>query len=202
MQRDLGEMRSGRNAANGPSGACGTWFFARFTGRSRGFPDRRAMGLAGQAETVDLTLSAFAFAFFSAFFYMAATFAMKYWSGQSLLVVVVPAGAALLLAAMFEIEALRKAQMARTLIVIISFEVLLTLICAVVLLNEHYSMRDLIAVALMLTGTVLLIYREEDATRPSAAAELAMTMASRQKEVASDAAEPSGRFCPPHSRRG
>ena len=126
-----------------------------------------------------LTGSALLFAFVSAFFYMAATFAMKYWGGQSLFFVLPLAGSALLMAALFEIEALKVSQMARAFVVILSFEFILTLVCAVLLLDERYSARDLFAIGLMFAGILILSLRDEDKTGSAAADKVAFRQAER-----------------------
>jgi drug/metabolite transporter (DMT)-like permease len=136
-----------------------------------------------------LTGSALFLAFISAFFYMAATFAMKYWGGQSLWIVLPLAGSALLLAALFEIEALKISQMARTFVVILSFEFMLTIICAIFLLEERYSMRDLLAICLMFSGIVLLSMRGDESTAMAPAKKIALRQA---ESVLTKPAEPVG----------
>ena len=111
-----------------------------------------------------LSCTAMVCAFLSASFYMAATFAMKYWGGQSLLFVVPISGAALILAAVFEIEAMRTAEMGRTFIIILALEFMLTLVCAIFLLDERYTSRDILAVCLVFAGIVLLSTRDRHDT--------------------------------------
>ena len=111
-----------------------------------------------------LSNSALFYAFMSGTFYVLATFAMKYWGGLSLLAILPLAGAALCLAAVFEIEALKSAQMARTFILILSFEFLLTFLCAVFFLGEHYSMRDLTGLCLVFAGIVMLAAKKDVTT--------------------------------------
>ncbi|MCC0029609.1 MAG: hypothetical protein H6891_04805 [Brucellaceae bacterium] len=72
-------------------------------------------------------------------------------------------GAALCLAAVFEIEALKTAQMARIFILILSFEFLLTFLCAVFFLQEQYSIRDMTGFCLVLAGIVLLAANKDAA---------------------------------------
>jgi hypothetical protein len=74
---------------------------------------------------------------------MAATFVMKYWGGRPLLLVLPACGGALLLAAVLEIEAMKTAEMARTFIIILALEFVLTPVCAIFLLDERYGVRDL-----------------------------------------------------------
>ena len=112
---------------------------------------------------------AFACAFISAVFYMAAIFVMKYWGGQSLLLVLPACGGALLLAAVLEIEAMKTAEMARTFIIILALEFVLTLVCAIFLLDERYGVRDLFAVFLVFAGIALLSVRDGRSATSSAA---------------------------------
>ena len=110
-----------------------------------------------------LASTAFFYALVSGLFYVLATVIMKYWGGLSLLAVLPLAGAALCLAAVFEIEALKSGQLARTFIIILSFEFLLTFVCAIFLFQEQYSMRDMIGFLLVFSGIVLLAGKKEDA---------------------------------------
>ena len=121
-----------------------------------------------------LSNSALFYAFMSGTFYVLATFAMKYWGGLSLLAILPLAGAALCLAAVFEIEALKSAQMARTFILILSFEFLLTFLCAVFFLGEQYSMRDLTGLCLVFAGIVMLAAKQDIAVNEVAAKEVPM----------------------------
>lgn len=117
----------------------------------------------------------------SGLFYVLATVAMKYWGGYSLLVVLPLAGTALCLAAVFEIEALKTAQMARTFIIILSFEFLFTFLCAVFLLHEQYSFRDTIGFCLVFAGIVLLAGKKEVAVDRMTAKESVIQQASAQQ---------------------
>jgi len=126
-----------------------------------------------------LSGTALACAFISASFYMAATFVMKIWGGHSLLLVLPACGGALLLAAVFEIEAMRSADMARTFIVILALEFVLTLVCAVFLLDERYGVRDFLAVFLVFAGIALLSIREGRSANPSAARALVVAPAGK-----------------------
>lgn len=126
-----------------------------------------------------LSASALLCALVSAIFYMAATLVMKYWGGQSLLLVLPACGGAFLLAAVFEIEAMKTADMARTFFVILGLEFVLTLVCAVFLLNERYGMRDLVAVFLVFAGIALLSLREGRGAPSSAARAMATTPAAK-----------------------
>ncbi|MCB1386476.1 MAG: hypothetical protein KDJ80_11125 [Nitratireductor sp.] len=116
-----------------------------------------------------LASSALFYAFISGIFYVLATFAMKYWGGLPLLVLLPLAGTALCLAAIFEIEALKSAQMARTFVLILSFEFLLTFLCATLFLGEHYTMRDLVGLCLVFAGIVMLAARKDTAVGEVAA---------------------------------
>ena len=107
--------------------------------------------------------SAIFYAFISGMFYVLATFAMKYWGGLSLVVILPLVGTALCFAAVFEIEALKTAQMARIFILILSFEFLLTFLCAVFFLQEQYSIRDMTGFCLVLAGIVLLAANKDAA---------------------------------------
>ena len=113
-----------------------------------------------------LTGSTFFCAFASGLFYVLATLSMKYWGGLSLLVVLPLAGMALLLAALFEIEALKSGQMARTFIIILAFEFMFTFLCAVLLLNERYSLRDTFGFLLVCTGIILLAAKKDLTVEP------------------------------------
>ena len=111
-----------------------------------------------------LTGSALFYAFISGVFYVLAAFAMKYLGGFSLAVVLPLAGTALCLAAIFEIEALKTAQMARTFILILSFEFLLTFLCALLFLKEQYTLRDLTGFCLVFAGIVMLAAKKDVTT--------------------------------------
>ena len=127
-----------------------------------------------------LTGTALFYSFVSGLFYVLATLTMKYWGGFSLFVVLPLAGAALCLAAIFEIEALKTGQMARTFIVILSFEFLFTFVCAIFLLHEQYSLRDTIGFVLVFAGIVLLAGKKEAAVEQAVAKEAVLQKISGQ----------------------
>ena len=124
--------------------------------------------------------TALLYAFVSGLFYVLATVTMKYWGGFSLFVVLPLAGTALCLAAIFEIEALKTGQMARTFIIILSFEFLFTFVCAIFLLHEQYSLRDTIGFVLVFAGIVLLAGKKEAAVDQAAAKEAVLQQVSGQ----------------------
>lgn len=103
-----------------------------------------------------MTISALILAFASALFYVGATLIMKIWGPTAFAIALPAAGLVLLIAAAIEIEALRNAHMGRIFVVIIGFEIIVTMACAMIVVGEAVTIRDLAGVSLLIAGVVVI----------------------------------------------
>ncbi len=93
----------------------------------------------------------------SAVFYVSGTAAMKLYGDLPFGLLMVPVGAAFILAAWFEVAVLRTARVGQVFLLIFAFEVTLTSLLAFVVLNERYSTRELIGLATIIAGIALMV---------------------------------------------
>lgn len=93
----------------------------------------------------------------SAVFYVAGTAAMKLYGHLPFAMLMVPVGLTLLVAAWFEVAVLRHARMGQVFLLIFAFEVTLTALVALLVLNEKYAPREYAGLATIVAGIGLLL---------------------------------------------
>ena len=91
----------------------------------------------------------------SAFFYCIAMFAMKSWTEVPSIGVALVIGAALLVAGLFEVFALRHERLGLIYIAILGIEVLVIAAVSLFHFNESYSYREVAGIGLVLLGTAI-----------------------------------------------
>ena len=102
----------------------------------------------------------------SAVFYVAGTAAMKLYGHAPFALLMVPVGLAFLLAAWFEVAVLRSTRVGQVFLLIFAFEVVLTALLAFVVLQERYSVREMLGLATIVTGIAILVSADHDPCGP------------------------------------
>ncbi len=94
----------------------------------------------------------------AAFFFMAATWGMKVLSLSpawvSLPVIFVLLG----LGALVEMEVLRATRLGQVAVVMLAFEIIMSFVVACIILGEHYTLRELLGIGVIVSGMALLSY--------------------------------------------
>lgn len=113
------------------------------------------------ALTSSVILLSVALCFASAVFYVAGTAAMKLLGHLPFIVLMIPVGLTFVVAAWFEVAVLRHARLGQVFLLIFAFEVTLTALLALFFLNERYSLREVLGLATIIAGIVLLVSGSE-----------------------------------------
>lgn len=96
--------------------------------------------------------------FMAAAFYVLAAYLMKLWQAIPWFVAAPGILFALSLAAMIEVEALRTGRLGSTFLFILGFEVMLTVVCALVVFGESYSLREIAGLLVMVGGMAIVAW--------------------------------------------
>lgn len=88
--------------------------------------------------------------------FMLANLAMKTMGGMPFYILYPAIALAFAAGAYFEVEALKQAQLGYAVTFILGCELLLSIVIAVIFLNERYSMGNLVGIALVVAGISLL----------------------------------------------
>jgi uncharacterized membrane protein len=103
--------------------------------------------------------------------FMLANLAMKLMGDMPFYILYPAIAVAFLAGAYFEIEALKQAQLGYAVTFILGCELLLSIVIAILFLNESYSIGNLFGIALVVIGISLLHLPNGAAPRPAAAAD-------------------------------
>lgn len=92
----------------------------------------------------------------AAFFYMAASWAMKAWGGTSLVLLVPAVLVILAIGAVFEIEVLKFARLGHVIVMVLAIEMLMTFVVSTMVIGETYTPREVTGIAIVVAGLMML----------------------------------------------
>ncbi len=115
-------------------------------------------------------LATIGLAFCTSFFYVLASYFMKLTSTTAMWAVLPLGFAALIIGGLFEVEAMKTSRMGAVFIFILCFEAILIALCAVVVLGESYTFREIAGLAVIVAGIALLSWPSGQAAPQDAVA--------------------------------
>lgn len=101
-------------------------------------------------------LTTIVLAFATSFFYVLASYFMKLTSTTAMWALMPMGFAALFIGGLFEVEAMKTSRMGAVFIFILCFEAILIAMCAVLVLGESYTLREIAGLAVIVAGIALL----------------------------------------------
>lgn len=96
--------------------------------------------------------------FLAAAFYVLAAYLMKLWQAIPWFLAAPGILFALSLAAVIEVEALRTGRLGSTFLFILGFEVMLTVVCALLVFGESYTLREIAGLMVMVGGMAIVAW--------------------------------------------
>jgi drug/metabolite transporter (DMT)-like permease len=94
----------------------------------------------------------------AAFFFMAATWGMKVLSLSPVWVSLPVIFALLGLGALVEMEVLRATRLGQVAVVMLAIEIIMSFVVACIVLGEHYTLREILGIGVILTGMAMLSF--------------------------------------------
>lgn len=101
-------------------------------------------------------LTTIVLAFATSFFYVLASYFMKLTSTTAIWALMPMGFVALFIGGLFEVEAMKTSRMGAVFIFILCFEAILIALCAIVVLGESYTLREIAGLTVIVAGIALL----------------------------------------------
>jgi drug/metabolite transporter (DMT)-like permease len=116
-------------------------------------------------------LATIGLAFCTSFFYVLASYFMKLTSTTAIWALMPLGFAALFVGGLFEVEAMKTSRMGAVFIFILCFEAILIALCAVIVLGETYTLREIAGLTVIVAGIALVSWPKGETPSDAVATE-------------------------------